>query len=140
MSFPDPGLLPAFSPLPRPRQALGCLGIPGQAHGGRGGTLSPGFLSRQPRINLAVSLPGQGQGNTPPQAPRALPLPRHGILNRAECMAPSGGWLRAGGHRERRVTKLCLAFCSGLPGANECTEPQPGGSQRVFILLCLFSV
>lgn len=40
-----------------------------------------------------------------------------------------------GGHRERRVTKAVRCLPSGLPGTNECTEPQPRvevGSASVF--------
>lgn len=37
-----------------------------------------------------------------------------------------GGGCGKGAHRERRVTKAVPCFPSGLPRANECTEPQPG--------------
>lgn len=146
-SFPGP---PLPLTLPHPGQSLGTLGIPGPGGGGRGGGGSralPHASHPQNPTSLTVSEPGQGQGTTPlaltapPPRPQEPPSPCYDILNRAESMALSRGWLGAGGaQRERRVTKAVPCFPSGLQGANECAEPQPGGSQSVFILLCLFSV
>lgn len=50
-------------------------------------------------------------------------------------MALGGGWLWGGGPQEEESYKSVPCFPSGLSGANESTEPQPGmgvGAASVF--------
>ena len=131
------------------RTGFGLVKNPQPCVGGVSGTLSPHCfpsLSAPHPPCCFSARPRAGNARPPPapQGPRALPPSHHGVLNRAESMALGGGWLwDGGGHRERRVTRAAPCFPSGHPGANECTEPQPGqgggsGGQPVCFHFALF--
>lgn len=67
------------------------------------------------------------QCSASPPGPTSHAPSHHGILAPwLNLWLLVGGGYGLGDHRERRVAKAVPRFPSGLLGANECTEPQPG--------------